>query len=282
MPTEAKRAMVAELTELLGSSQTTIVTDYRGLTVAEIGLVRRALREQGVTFRVVKNRLARIAARDAGTAELSELFEGPSAIALGPLEEAALAKALLDALRPYRTVEIRGAMLRGQRIDAASVTRLASLPSREVLLAQLAGAIAAPLSSMAGLLTAPLRSLGGGLQQLVAQRAEAGGADVAATPEAPTEAAKAPAEAAKAPAEAAEGPAEAASEAPAGAAEASAEEAEAPGEAPTPEAAEAPAEEAPEAAATAEAAEAAETADAAEAAEPSAEAPAGATTKDTK
>jgi large subunit ribosomal protein L10 len=278
MPTEAKRAMVAELTELLGSSQTTIVTDYRGLTVAEIGLVRRALREQGVTYRVVKNRLARIAARDAGTAELSELFEGPSAIALGPLEEAALAKALLDALRPYRTVEIRGAMLRGQRIDAASVTRLASLPSREVLLAQLAGAIAAPLSSMAGLLTAPLRSLGGGLQQLVAQRAEAGGADVAATPEAPTEAAKAPAEAAEA-------PAEAATEAPAGAAEASAEAAEAPAEAPTPEAAEAPAEEAPEAAATAEAAEAAEaaeTADAAEAAEPSAEAPAEATTEDTK
>jgi large subunit ribosomal protein L10 len=276
MPTEAKRAMVAELTELLGSSQTTIVTDYRGLTVAEIGLVRRALREQGITYRVVKNRLARIAARDAGTAELSELFEGPSAIALGPLEEAALAKALLDALRPYRTVEIRGAMLRGQRIDAASVTRLASLPSREVLLAQLAGAIAAPLSSMAGLLTAPLRSLGGGLQQLVAQRAEAGGADVAATPEVPTEAAKAPAEAAEA-------PAEAATEAPAGAAEASAEAAEAPAEAPTPEAAEAPAEEAPEAAAvTAEAAEAAETADAAEAAEPSAEAPAEATTEDTK
>jgi large subunit ribosomal protein L10 len=225
MPTEAKRAMVAELTELLGSSQTTIVTDYRGLTVAEIGLVRRALREQGVTYRVVKNRLARIAAKEAGSAELSELFEGPSAIALGPLEEAALAKALLDAVRPYRTVEIRGAMLRGQRIDAASVTRLASLPSREVLLAQLAGAIAAPLSSMAGLLTAPLRSLGGGLQQLVAQRTEASGGDVAATAEAPAEAA--PAEAAKAPAEAAEAPAEASAPA-----EAAPEGAEPPAEAP--------------------------------------------------
>jgi large subunit ribosomal protein L10 len=223
MPTEAKRAMVAELTELLGSSQTTIVTDYRGLTVAEIGLVRRSLREQGVTYRVVKNRLARIAAKESGSEGLSELFEGPSAIALGPLEEAALAKALLDALRPYRTVEVRGALLRGQRIDAASVTRLASLPSREVLLAQLAGAIAAPLSSMAGLLTAPLRSLGGGLQALVAQRTEAGGDDAEAKTEAPAEAPEAPAEE---PAE--EAPAEPSAEAP----EAPAEEpAEAPAEA---------------------------------------------------
>jgi large subunit ribosomal protein L10 len=255
MPTEAKRAMVAELTELLGSSQTTIVTDYRGLTVAEIGLVRRALREQGITYRVVKNRLARIAAKEAGSAELSELFEGPSAIALGPLEEAALAKALLDAVRPYRTVEIRGAMLRGQRIDAASVTRLASLPSREVLLAQLAGAIAGPLSSMAGLLTTPLRNLGGGLQQLVAQRAEAGGGDAAATAEAPAEAsAEAPAEApaeASAPAEAPEAPAEASAPA------------EVPAEAP-----ERPAE-AAEASAPAEA-------------EPSAEASPGSTTEDAK
>jgi large subunit ribosomal protein L10 len=249
MPTEAKRAMVAELTELLGSSQTTIVTDYRGLTVAEIGLVRRALREQGVTYRVVKNRLARIAAKEAGSAELSELFEGPSAIALGPLEEAALAKALLDAVRPYRTVEIRGAMLRGQRIDAASVTRLASLPSREVLLAQLAGAIAAPLSSMAGLLTAPLRSLGGGLQQLVAQRAEAGGGDVPAAAETPAEAAEPSAEAPPASAP------EAQAEAPA--------EASAPADAAPAEAPEAPA-------------------DAAEVAEPSAEAGPGSTTEDAK
>jgi large subunit ribosomal protein L10 len=232
MPTEAKRAMVAELTELLGSSQTTIVTDYRGLTVAEIGLVRRNLREQGVTYRVVKNRLAKIAAKDAGSAELSELFEGPTAIALGPLEEAALAKALLDAVRPYRTVEIRGALLRGQRIDAASVTRLASLPSREVLLAQLAGAIAAPLSSMAGLLTAPLRNLGGGLQALVAQRVEAGGGDVAPPAEAPAQAPAGP-------------PAEASAQA-APSAEASAEApAEGPAEAPPETPAEAPAEETP-------------------------------------
>jgi large subunit ribosomal protein L10 len=179
MPTEAKREMVAELTQLFSGSQATIVTDYRGLTVAEIGAVRRNLREQGVTYRVVKNRLARIAAQEAGSAELAELLEGPSAIAVGPGDEAALAKALLDAVRPYRVVEIRGAMLGGRRVDAAGVTRLASLPSREVLLAQLAGAMASPLSSLAGLLAAPLRNLAGGLQQ-VADRKQA-------SPEAATE-----------------------------------------------------------------------------------------------
>jgi len=171
MPTEAKRAMVAELAEVFASSRSSIVADYRGLTVSEIGLVRGALREQGVSYRVVKNRLARIAAREAGIEELGELLEGPSAVALGPEDEALLAKTFLDAIRPYKTVTVRGAVIRGRRIDAETVTRLAALPSREILLAQLAGAMASPMSTMAGLLNAPLRNLASGLQQLADQRA---------------------------------------------------------------------------------------------------------------
>lgn len=173
MPTEAKQATVAELTRALSASPSSIVAEYRGLTVAQMSGVRRSLREQGIEYRVVKNRLCRIAADQAGLSELSPLLEGPTALALGPSDEVLLARTFLEAMRPYRTVVVKGAVIRGRRIDAASVARLATLPSREQLLAQLAGAIAAPLSSMAGLLSAPLRNLGGGLQQLAEKRGAA-------------------------------------------------------------------------------------------------------------
>ena len=174
MPTEAKRATVAELVEAFSSSHSAVVSDYRGLTVSDIGKVRRELRDRGITYRVVKNRLAKIAAEQAGRGELAALLNGPSAIALGGTDEAALAKGLLDAVRPYRTVVIRGGVIGNTPLDGEGVTRLATLPGREVLLAQLAGGIASPLSSMASLLSAPLRNLGFALQQLREQREAAG------------------------------------------------------------------------------------------------------------
>ena len=170
MPTDAKRATVAELTTLLQASPSSIVTDYRGLKVSEIGAVRRSLREKGIHYHVVKNRLAKIAADQAGVTELSGLLEGPTAIAVGIDDESQLAKAFLDAVRPYKVVVVRGGVIRGRRIEASDVTRLAELPSREGLLAPLAGAIASPLSTMAGLLVAPIRNLGGGLAQLAEQK----------------------------------------------------------------------------------------------------------------
>jgi large subunit ribosomal protein L10 len=181
MPTVKKQEMVAELTTLLEGSPSAIVTDYRGLTVADIAAVRRALREHGITYRVIKNRLARIAAREAGLAELDPLLEGPSALAVGHVDEIVLARSFLEAVRPYRTVTIRGGLLRGRRIESAAVDRLATLPGRDVLLGQLAGSMVSPLSSMASLLAAPLRNLGYALQQLATQKAAAdGGAPAAA------------------------------------------------------------------------------------------------------
>jgi large subunit ribosomal protein L10 len=170
MPTEAKRQMVAELTELLSRSSSAIVTDYRGLTVSDIAAVRRALREQGISLRIIKNRLGRIAADQAGLTELAPLLEGPSALAVGQVDEVVLAKSFLDAVRPYRTVTVRGGVLRGRRIESAAVDKLATLPSRDVLLGQLAGGMVAPLSGMASLLSAPLRNLGYALQQLATQK----------------------------------------------------------------------------------------------------------------
>jgi len=165
MPTPAKQADVAELVELLEASGTAIVSDHRGLSVSDLLTVRRELRQKGIRYRIIKNRLARIAAEQAGRTELIPLLSGPSALATGAADEASLAKGLLDAVRPFK-VEIRGAGLDGRTIDAASVAALAELPGREVLLAQLAGRMASPMSTMAGLLAAPLRNLGYGLAQL--------------------------------------------------------------------------------------------------------------------
>ena len=269
MPTEAKMAAVAELKEELSNSKAAIVADYRGLTVSDISAVRRSLRSEGITYRVVKNRLAKIAATEAGRGELNELLDGPTALAMGSSDEVTLARVFLDAIKPYKTVVVRGGIVGELRIDANSITRMAALPGREVLLAQLAGGMASPLATMASLLAAPLRNLGYALSQVAAQRAaaepaaeepkaEASKAQAAPTAEAPAEAsaeAEAPAEAsaeAEAPAEAsaeAEAPAEASAEAEAPA-EASAE-AEAPAEASAE--AEAPAEASAEAEAPAEA-----------------------------
>ena len=173
MPTEAKRETVAALKEELSGSTTMIVSEYRGLKVSEIAEIRRALRKQDVTYRVVKNRLMRIAANETGREALSPLLEGPSAIAFGSGDEAGIAKAVLDATKPYKIVKVKGAVLGATAIDAEGVTRLATLPSREVLLAQVAGAIAAPMATMAGLLDAPLRDIAGGIAALADQRGAA-------------------------------------------------------------------------------------------------------------
>jgi len=169
MPTEAKVAMVAELREELAKARTMIVSEYRGLTVKEIAEIRRALRKQDVTYRVVKNRLLRIAAEDSVGEALSPLLNGPTAIAFGT-DEAGTAKAVLDATRPYKVVRITGGVLGERAIDADAVTRLASLPPREVLLAKLAGGMQAPVGTLAGLFAAPLRNLGYALAQVAEQK----------------------------------------------------------------------------------------------------------------
>ncbi len=169
MPTEAKQAAVAELVELFKGADATIVSNHRGLSVADLLKVRRELRSKDIQYRIIKNRLAKIAAEQAGRSELIPLLIGPTAIAVGAEDDSSLAKGLLDATKPF-AVEIRGAGMNGETVDAATVMALAALPGREALLAQLAGSMASPLSTMASLLAAPLRNLGYGLTQLQEQR----------------------------------------------------------------------------------------------------------------
>jgi len=176
MPTEAKQETVAALRAEIERSRTLIVSEYRGLRVQEIAEIRRALRRQDVSYRVVKNRLMRIASADAPAGEaLSPLLTGPTAIAFGT-DEAATARAVIDATRPYRLVRITGGVLGNRAIGADDVTRLAALPSRDTLLSDALGALVAPLATTAGLFDAPLRDVVGLVQALLDQR---GGGDAA-------------------------------------------------------------------------------------------------------
>ena len=116
MPTDAKRQAVAELAELLRTSSAMAVADYRGLKVSEMQSVRRSLRDSGVQLHVAKNRLLKIAADEADRTELKPMLDGPTALATIDGDEAAMAKALADALRPYSSVvTVRGGMLGSQR-----------------------------------------------------------------------------------------------------------------------------------------------------------------------
>jgi large subunit ribosomal protein L10 len=167
MPTEAKRETIAALTKEAQSANTMIVSEYRGLRVSELGEIRRSLRKQNVTYHVVKNRLMKIAAKDADKERLAVLLEGPTAVAFGAGNEALMAKAVIDALRPYRLVKIKGGLVgKTALVDADGIVSLSMLPPREALLGQLAGTLAAPMSQFVGVLSAPMRELAAVMQSV--------------------------------------------------------------------------------------------------------------------
>jgi large subunit ribosomal protein L10 len=177
MPTDAKRDAVQQLSALLRNSTAVAIADYRGLSVADMQVVRRALRASGVELHIAKNRLLKIAADEAERAELKPLLSGPTALATVSGDEVALAKALQEAFRPYnRVVTIRGGLLGSQPVDADALSRMASLPSREVLLGKFAGGIASPLTGFASVLAANLRNLAGVLNAVADQKQQSEGA----------------------------------------------------------------------------------------------------------
>ena len=202
-----KAAAVAELTDAFRESSAAVLTEYRGLTVAQLKELRRSL-AGNATYAVVKNTLSKIAAREAGVETLEPLLEGPSAIAFVTGDPVVVAKSLRDFNRNNPLLVVKGGVLEGRAITADEVRRLADLESREVLLAKLAGAMKASLQQAVYLFNAPLAQMARLLGALEAKAQEdpsvlAGGAGAAA--EAP--AAEAPAAAAEAPAAEAEAPA---------------------------------------------------------------------------
>jgi large subunit ribosomal protein L10 len=179
MPNESKRQAVSALVEMLRESSAMAVADYRGLSVSDMQVVRRSLRSNGVELHVAKNRLLKIAADQVGLEELKPMLSGPTALATISGDEVAMARALQEAFRPYRSVSLRGGLLGTRAIDGAALSQLASLPGREVLLARLAGGMAAPISGMAGVLAGNLRNLVGVLSAVADKKRTSEGGSAA-------------------------------------------------------------------------------------------------------
>ena len=150
-----KAADVAEITEHFRSSTATVLTEYRGLTVAQLKTLRRSLGDTA-TYAVVKNTLTKIAAKEAGVEGLDDLLAGPSAIAFIKGDPVVAAKGLRDFAKANPLLVIKGGYMDGKTLSAAEISKLADLESREVLLAKLAGAMKASLSQAAALFQAPL------------------------------------------------------------------------------------------------------------------------------
>jgi large subunit ribosomal protein L10 len=150
-----KATAVAELTESFRSSTATVLTEYRGLTVAQLKELRRALGNQA-TYAVAKNTLAMRAAADAGVSGLDEMFTGPTALAFVSGDVVEAAKGLRDFAKAHPFLVIKGGVFEGKPLSAAEVNKLADLETREVLLAKLAGAMKANLSKAAATFQAPL------------------------------------------------------------------------------------------------------------------------------
>jgi large subunit ribosomal protein L10 len=159
MPTRKKIDTVAELSELLTRSNLTIVTDYRGLSVSDLQVLRGQLRPHDAQVRVAKNTLTTIAARNANVEALEETLTGPTALVLAFGDPVQPAKIISDFVRTSRILQIRGGMLGSTRVGAGDIESLASLPSREVLVGRVVGGISGPLYGIVGVLSAPIRSL---------------------------------------------------------------------------------------------------------------------------
>jgi large subunit ribosomal protein L10 len=171
-----KERVVGQLAERLRATDTLMVADYRGLTMPEIDELRSRLLEAGARFTVVKNTLTRRAAEEAGTTDVLELIDGPTAIAFleADGDPVAAAKVLNEAARANDVLVIRGGLLEGTVVGDDEIKRLATLPAAEVLRAQLAGAVFAPLTTVVGLFTAPLRDLVGVIDARIRQLEEQG------------------------------------------------------------------------------------------------------------
>jgi large subunit ribosomal protein L10 len=150
-----KATAVADITEQFNAATATLITEYRGLTVANLAELRRSL-AGSATYSVAKNTLIKRAASEAGVEGLDELFAGPTAIAFVTGEPVDAAKAIKTFAKEHKALVIKGGYMDGRALTVAEVERIADLESREVLLAKLAGAMKGNLAKAAGLFNAPL------------------------------------------------------------------------------------------------------------------------------
>jgi large subunit ribosomal protein L10 len=210
MKREEKEALVDELGKEIEAAEAIFAIDYRGISVTQSAELRGKLREADTTFRVVKNRLTKLAAAKAGVAELDPMLEGPTALAFVRGDTAMAAKAITTFNREYEVLTYKGGLMDGAELDETKFKAIAKLPSRDALNAQLAGVVASPLVTLTRGLGSLISGLAIQLQQVADQGLVGGTAEPEAAEETPAEE---PEAAEEAPAE--ESAAEAAEEAPA-------------------------------------------------------------------
>ena len=184
-PRAEKVAVVDDVRQHFDEADAAILTEYRGLTVQDLATLRRSLRTNGGEYKIFKNTLVRLAAKQSGLEALDDLLTGPTAITFISGDAAAAAKSLRDFSRTNPLLVIKGGVLGDKIIGPKETAALADLPSREVLLARLAGLMAAPLQQLAGLMQALPRNMAYGLAALRDERA-AGEPVSAGVQEAPT------------------------------------------------------------------------------------------------
>jgi large subunit ribosomal protein L10 len=203
---DEKAAVVEEISTQISDSEAIFAVDYRGISVPQAAELRSKLREADASFRVVKNRLTKLAADKAGKEELKELLEGPTALTFVRGDTASAAKAISTFNREHEILSFKGGFMEGATLDAETFTSIARLPSRDVLNGQFAGVVASPITGLVRGLNSMISGIAVQLQQMADQGLVSGEAP---PQEAPAEEAEAPAEE-DAPAE--EAPAEAPSE----------------------------------------------------------------------
>lgn len=159
MNRQSKEQLVAEFAEKLKMAKAAYLADYRGLDVEQATALRCKLHEVGVEYRVVKNTLLRLAAKDTDMECLDEQLTGPTAIAFANDDPVAPAKALVDFAKDHKVFELKAGVLDGKLLSVADIKALSDLPSREELLAKMLGSMSAPASNFVGVLAAIPRSL---------------------------------------------------------------------------------------------------------------------------
>jgi large subunit ribosomal protein L10 len=159
VPTAAKADTIEELRERLGGATATVLTEYRGLTVQQISELRKQLKAASAEYRVVKNRLARVAIEGSPLAPLRPHLTGPIGVVIARKDPASVAKTLQGFAKVNPALQVRVGMVDGQLLDPQALKAVADLPSREALRGQLVGMLQGPLAQLLGLLQAPQREL---------------------------------------------------------------------------------------------------------------------------
>ena len=176
---ELKKPVVEEISAKIKDAQALVLVDHRGLTVAQDTELRKKLREEGVTYKVYKNTMMNFAFKGTDFEQLGDLLNGPSAMAVSTTDPAAPARVLYDFAKQAKALEIKGGVIEGKFYDAAAMTEIAEIPSKDVLLSKLLGSMQSPITNFA---------------RVIKQIAEKGGEEAPATEEAaPAETAEAPA-----------------------------------------------------------------------------------------